>query len=164
VTGLFGLDIRETRSPPRETRKPEPGCPLRFPRWREGICAQHDGGVRPTLLIVDDQADFRGLARRLLTADGFDVVGEAADGPAAVAAARVLQPDVVLLGVQLPGFDGFEVTRRLRVGTDAAVVLTSVREREDYGDRVELCGADGFVRKVELSGAAVRAAATGSGG
>ena len=119
--------------------------------------------MRPTLLIVDDVADFRWLARRLLTADGFDVVGEAADGPAAVAAARALQPDVVLLDVQLPGFDGFEATRRLRVGTDAAVVLTSVREREDYGDRVELCGAHGFVRKVELSGATVRGAAMGSG-
>ena len=124
---------------------------------------RHDEGVRPTLLIVDDQADFRGLARRLLTADGFEVVGEAADGPAAVAAVCALQPDVVLLDVQLPGLDGFEVTRRLRVVSNAVVVLTSVRDREDYGDQVERCGASGFVRKVELSGAAVRAAAMGSG-
>jgi DNA-binding NarL/FixJ family response regulator len=120
--------------------------------------------VRPTLLIVDDQADFRCLARRLLTVGGFDVVGEAADGPAAVAAAGALRPDVVLLDVQLPGLDGFEVTRRLRVGTDTAVVLMSVREREDYGDRVELCGAHGFVSKGELSAVTVRAAAMGSGG
>ena len=127
------------------------------------MCIRHDEGVRPTLLIVDDQADFRGLARRVLSADGFDVVGEAEDGPAAVAAVSSLRPDVVLLDVQLPGFDGFEVTRRLRVASNAVVVLTSVREREDYGDRVERCGAHGFVRKVELSGATVRAAAMGSG-
>jgi CheY-like chemotaxis protein len=164
VTGLFRLDIGDAPAVRRgKTRTGYGVSPRLFPRWRGEMCIRHDEGVRLTLLIVDDQADFRCLARRLLTADGFDVVGEAADGPAAVAAVCALRPDVVLLDVQLPGFDGFEVTRRLRVGSNAVVVLTSVREREDYGDRVERCGAHGFVRKVELSGATVRAAAMGSG-
>ena len=114
--------------------------------------------MRSRVLIVDDQADFRSLARRLLTADGFDVVGEAADGLSALELARAVQPDVVLLDVQLPGLDGFEVARRLRGSMSASVVLTSVRDREDYGGRVERSGADGFVRKVELSGGTVRAA------
>ena len=65
------------------------------------------------VLIVDDHAPFRALARRLLTADGFDIVGEAADGASAIDAARALHPDVVLLDVQLPDVDGFRVAQAL---------------------------------------------------
>jgi DNA-binding NarL/FixJ family response regulator len=114
--------------------------------------------MKPTLLIVDDHPGFRSLARRLLAADGFEVVGEAADGHAAIAAARELRPDVVLLDIQLPGIDGFEAAERLRDGAAVpAVVLTSSRDRADYGPRLDGCGARGFIPKTELSGAAVRA-------
>jgi DNA-binding NarL/FixJ family response regulator len=114
--------------------------------------------MRPTLLLVDDHPGFRSLARRLLEAGGFDVVGEAATGQAAVASARELRPDVVLLDIQLPDIDGFEVTARLADGGAApVVVLTSTRDRADYGERVERCGARGFIPKAELSGAALRA-------
>ena len=114
--------------------------------------------MRPTLLIVDDHAGFRSLARRLLGSGGFDVVGEAADGRAAVTAARELRPDVVLLDIQLPDIDGFEVLARLRDGSAGpAVVLTSTRDRADYGGRVDRSGASGFIPKAELSGAAVLA-------
>ncbi len=114
--------------------------------------------MRPTLLIVDDHPGFRSLARRLLTVEGFDVVGEAADGQAAIAAVRALRPDVVLLDVQLPDRNGFQVAQRLRDGeAGPAVVLTSTRDRADYGRRVEQCGAAGFIAKAELSGAALRA-------
>lgn len=116
-----------------------------------------------TLLIVDDSAGFRSLARRLLTAGGFDVVGDAADGPSALDAARELRPDVALVDVQLPGWDGFEVARRLLAGTETRVVLTSVRDRAEYGELVERCGAHGFVAKAELSGEAVRAAVGSDG-
>lgn len=114
--------------------------------------------MRPTLLIVDDHAGFRSLARRLLSSGGFDVVGEAADGRAAVAAVCELQPDVVLLDIQLPDIDGFEVLARLQ-GRPAgpAVVLTSTRDRADYGERVDGSGASGFIPKAELSGAAMLA-------
>jgi DNA-binding NarL/FixJ family response regulator len=114
--------------------------------------------MRPTLLIVDDHPGFRSLARRLLEAGGFEVVGEAADGHAAITAARQLRPDVVLLDIQLPGIDGFEVAARLHDGeAGPAVVLTSTRDRADYGPRVDQCGARGFISKAELSGAAVHA-------
>ena len=114
--------------------------------------------MKPTLLIVDDHAGFRSLARRLLGSGGFEVVGEAADGRAAVAAARELRPDVVLLDIQLPDIDGFEVLARLGDGPDGpAAVLTSTRDRADYGARVDRSGARGFIPKAELSGAAVRA-------
>jgi DNA-binding NarL/FixJ family response regulator len=119
--------------------------------------------MRPTLLIVDDQPGFRSLARRLLSSGGFDVVGEAGDGRAAVTAVRRLRPDVVLLDIQLPDIDGFEVLARLRDRpAGPAVVLTSTRDRADYGERVDRCGASGFIPKAELSGAAVLAA-IGSG-
>ena len=114
--------------------------------------------MRPTLLIVDDHAGFRSLARRLLGSGGFEVVGEAADGHGAVAAARRLRPDVVLLDIQLPDIDGFQVLARLGEGSAGpAVVLTSSRDRSDYGERVDRSGARGFIPKAELSGAAVLA-------
>jgi DNA-binding NarL/FixJ family response regulator len=114
--------------------------------------------MRPTLLIVDDHPGFRSLARRLLEAGGFEVVGEAAGGLEAVAVARELRPDVVLLDIQLPDIDGFEVMARLADGeAGPVVVLTSTRDRADYGERVERCGARGFIPKAELSGAALQA-------
>ena len=120
--------------------------------------------MRPTtLLIVDDDAAFRSLARRRLALDGFDVIGEAAEGVAAVSAAHALRPDVVLLDVQLPGADGFEVAESLRQCGITTVVLTSVRDREDYGERLTQSGVRGFVPKAALSGAALRAAMGSAG-
>ena len=67
----------------------------------------------PSVLIVDDHPSFRLSARRMLEAYGYTVVGEAEDGERALAAARRLGPDLVLLDIQLPGIDGFEVALRL---------------------------------------------------
>jgi DNA-binding NarL/FixJ family response regulator len=109
-----------------------------------------------SVLIVDDHAGFRATARRLLGSEGYAVVGEAADGAAALAAAADLRPDVVLLDVQLPDLDGFEVASRLaRAGTRAAVVLVSSRDGDDYGSLASESGARGFIAKSDLSGAAL---------
>ena len=112
------------------------------------------------VVIVDDHAVFRQSARRMLEADGFDVVGEAADGASAIAAVKALRPDVVLLDVQLPDIDGFDVASRL-TGEDArpVVVLTSSRDGADFGPLVTRSGARGFVPKNELSGARIAALA-----
>lgn len=111
-----------------------------------------------SVLIVDDHPSFRLSARRMLEADGYEVVGEAEDGAAALAAARRLAPDVVLLDVQLPDFDGFEVAARLeRAGAETAIVLTSTREAADFGGRIGASPARGFVSKGELSGEAIAA-------
>jgi DNA-binding NarL/FixJ family response regulator len=110
----------------------------------------------PTVLIVDDHPSFRASARAILEADGFDVTGEAEDGESAIAAAGRLHPDIVLLDVQLPDLDGFEVTRRLMaLGGETCVVLVSSRDGADFGPLVESSGACGFVPKSELSGEAV---------
>ena len=107
-----------------------------------------------SLLIVDDHAPFRVGARALLECDGFEVLGEAADGEAALAAARRLRPQVVLLDVQLPGMDGFAVAERLAAGEDPPmVVLTSSRAAEAFRSRLEAVGSvRGFIAKAELSG------------
>jgi two-component system, NarL family, nitrate/nitrite response regulator NarL len=111
-----------------------------------------------TLLIVDDHPGFRDFARSLLTTEGFEVAGEAGDGESALLAVDDLHPDVVLLDVQLPGIDGFEVARRLAAsGNGPRVILTSSREAADFGTRLVDSAADGFLAKQELSGAALSA-------
>jgi DNA-binding NarL/FixJ family response regulator len=104
------------------------------------------------VVIVDDHAPFRSLARRLLVAGGFQVVGEAADGAGALAAFRDLAPDIVLLDVQLPDLDGFAVAEALGGEPGAPiVVLISSRALLDYGHRVEASAARGFIAKADLS-------------
>jgi DNA-binding NarL/FixJ family response regulator len=114
--------------------------------------------MRPSVLIVDDHAGFRASARALLELQGFEVVGEAHDGEAALDAAARLLPDVVLLDVQLPGMDGFEVAERLAVTAGAPrVVLISSRRRAAYERRLPAAAVVGFLGKHELTGAALAA-------
>jgi CheY-like chemotaxis protein len=106
-----------------------------------------------TVLIVDDHPTFRRTARLLLEAEGYSVVGEAGDGMTGLRVAAELRPDVVLLDVQLPDIDGFDVAARLTAREDAPVViLTSSRDGADFGALVERSGARGFIAKAELSG------------
>src|SRR4051812_6822407 len=105
-----------------------------------------------TILIVDDHASFRTAARRLLEHYGYRVVGEAPDGESALTAVRELRPDVVLLDVQMPGIDGFEVATRLNESADAPkIVLVSSRDQADYGDLLTESGVRGFISKHDLS-------------
>jgi len=111
-----------------------------------------------TIVVVDDHPTFRATARVLLEAEGFDVIGEAEDGASALEQVAALRPEVVLLDVQLPDIDGFEVAARLqRNGERSQIVLTSSRDAADFGTLVERSGARGFVPKDELSGAAIAA-------
>ncbi len=105
-----------------------------------------------TLLIVDDHASFRQFIGSMLASDGFEIAGEAPDGETGVMEAERLQPDVVLLDVQLPGIDGFEVARKLAEGDQPPmVVLTSSRAASDYGTRLTEAPIRGFISKHELS-------------
>jgi DNA-binding NarL/FixJ family response regulator len=109
-------------------------------------------GVR-TVLIVDDHTSFRATARQVLEADGFEVVGEAKDGASALESVARLKPEVVLLDVQLPDMDGFEVASKLTSnGNRAQVVLTSSRDASEFGQLVRASGSRGFIPKGEISG------------
>jgi two-component system nitrate/nitrite response regulator NarL len=111
-----------------------------------------DGAVAWSVLIVDDHAGFRSSARALLEADGFDVLGEAADGESAMEEARRLRPQVVLLDIQLPGIDGFAVAERLAAEPSApTVVFVSSRGPGSYRGRLESAPARGFITKSEFS-------------
>lgn len=112
-----------------------------------------------TVLIVDDHPAFRSAARALLEAAGFEVVGEAADGASAVAAAAALRPAVILLDVQLPDIDGFAVAERVADGP--AIVLTSSRSASSFRRRLTANPAWRFIPKSELSGEALAAAVAG---
>jgi DNA-binding NarL/FixJ family response regulator len=105
------------------------------------------------VLIVDDHDGFRASARALLERHGLAIVGEAGDGESALHAADEMRPDVVLLDVQLPDVDGFEVAARLgELEKPPAVVLISSHDRTEYGSLVAESGACGFIAKAELSG------------
>jgi CheY-like chemotaxis protein len=107
------------------------------------------------VLVVDDHDSFRKMARKMLEAAGFTVT-EAANGEDAAQTALLMRPDLVLLDIQLPDVDGFEVARRLCTQEHRpVVVLTSSREASDYGGLVAASPAAGFLLKDELSGAAL---------
>ena len=111
-----------------------------------------------TILIVDDDPRFRTQARDVLAADGFVVIGEAADGASGIEAARALKPDFVLLDIGLPDIEGFEVAKALSInGPPPLVVLTSSRDWRAYGRRLTNGRFLGFVPKERVSGAAIRA-------
>ena len=114
--------------------------------------------MAPTVLIVDDHATFRALARRMLEGHGYEVVGEAQDGASAVAASSRLQPSVVLLDIQLPDLDGLAVAEQLaQTDSPPHVVLISSRDAASYGPRIDRAPARGFLAKRELSGASLAA-------
>jgi DNA-binding NarL/FixJ family response regulator len=108
------------------------------------------------VVVVDDDPSFLATVRVLLEADGFSVVGEALTGEEGVAAVEELKPDLVLVDVNLPDIDGFEVVERLADGGGTTpVVLTSSRAAGDFGRLVEESSARAFVTKAEISGEAL---------
>lgn len=101
------------------------------------------------VLIVDDQEPFRLAARMVVdVTDGFEVVGEAETGEDGVTMAADLNPDLVLMDVNLPGIDGLEATRRILAAAGPPVVLLlSTYEEAEYAPRCAECGASSYVPK-----------------
>jgi CheY-like chemotaxis protein len=117
-----------------------------------------DGWMRPRIVIVDDDPSFLAMVRRLLESEGFAVVGEALSGHEGVAVAADLDPDLVLVDVNLPDIDGFEVVELLADGERSApVVLTSSRAAGDFGKLVESSRARAFITKADITGEALAA-------
>lgn len=106
------------------------------------------------VLLVDDDPDFRDLARRVLSASELVVVGEAETVASGLAAAVNLRPNVVLVDVGLPDGDGMALARRLAgLRQPPRVVLTSADPDAASSDDVSQSGADGFTPKADLPGA-----------
>ena len=101
------------------------------------------------VLLVDDDDLMRAGLRAVLSSDrGIEVVGEAADGAEAVAAAGQLAPDVVLMDVRMPGLDGIAATRELlALSPSVRVVILTTFEEDDYVFGGLRAGASGFLLK-----------------
>jgi DNA-binding NarL/FixJ family response regulator len=111
----------------------------------------------PGVLVVDDDPAFRGLARRMLTAEGLAVVGEADAVATAIAAARALHPDGALVDVRLGDGDGIALAQELlALPWRLRVVLTSTHPDAASADDVRRCGAGGFFPKDELPNAPLK--------
>jgi len=107
------------------------------------------------VLIVDDQAPFRDVARTVVElTDGFEVVGEVETGEDSVTSARDLRPDLVLMDVNLPGISGLDATRQILASVEnrpVVVLVLSTYEADEYAPRAAEAGAAGFISKSEFS-------------
>jgi DNA-binding NarL/FixJ family response regulator len=100
------------------------------------------------VLVADDQALVRaGFAGIVAMADGFEVVAQACDGAQAVAAARAVCPDVVLMDVRMPGMDGLEATRLITASGPSRVLILTTFDLDDYVFGALRAGASGFLLK-----------------
>ena len=110
-----------------------------------------------TCVIVDDNALFLEGAADLLRREGLDVVGVASNSAEAVRLVTELQPDLVLVDVDLGDEDGFELTQRLYdVSGTSKVILVSTHAEEDLAHLIEGSPALGFIAKTRLSAQAIR--------
>ena len=114
---------------------------------------------KTTLLIADDHADFRdGLRALLESVADLEVVGEAATGEEAVTLATRLQPDVVLMDINMPGLNGIEATRRiLHTSPHISVLMLTMFEDDDSVFAAVRAGARGYVLKGALKAEILRA-------
>jgi CheY-like chemotaxis protein len=109
-----------------------------------------------SVLVVDDDATFRRIARRLLAASGLVVVGEAENAAAALVAVGELRPDAVLVDIRLPDQNGVELARELTaLPWRPRVLLTSSNAEAAKESDVRASGAEAFVPKVQLPSAAL---------
>jgi CheY-like chemotaxis protein len=111
----------------------------------------------PGVLVVDDDAAFRGLVRRLLAAEGLAVAGEADGVDTAIAAARELRPDSALVDIRLGDGDGIALAEELSaLPWHPRVVLTSARPDGASADDVRRSGAGAFFAKDQLPNAPLK--------
>jgi DNA-binding NarL/FixJ family response regulator len=123
----------------------------------------HSGVVR--VLVVDDHDVFRGGLSRLLAEQGFEVVGQAADGEQALGVAEQLVPDVIVMDLSLPGMSGIETTRRLATTVpQSRVLVLTISVSDAHVKDAIVAGASGYLLKdasIDEIGSGIRAAAAG---
>jgi DNA-binding NarL/FixJ family response regulator len=104
--------------------------------------------TRPTVLVADDHRRFREALVALLELDGFEVVGQAADGADAVALAKQVRPDVVVIDLKMPVLNGLDATRLVRDALPSTPVVVLTAFTGDELERAALAaGATAFVAK-----------------
>ena len=111
------------------------------------------GDAAVSVLVVDDQTPFRLAAKAVLRrADGFELVGEAADGDEAVERAKELRPDLVLMDINMPRVNGIEATRQIVAAVPGTTVfLCSTYQQSDLPEEAASSGFAAYVNKEELS-------------
>jgi DNA-binding NarL/FixJ family response regulator len=103
------------------------------------------------VVVADDQALVRvGFCGIVAATPGLSVVGEAANGAEAVAAARDAKPDVILMDVRMPVMDGIEATRQITASTDVRVLILTTFDLDEYVYAALRAGASGFLLKDTL--------------
>jgi two-component system chemotaxis response regulator CheY len=99
------------------------------------------------LLIVDDNESVRKALRRLLTAEDFDVCGDAVDGPEAIQTVRRLEPDLVIMDLLMPGMSGLDAAREMRKEFPAALIMLMTAPDADIVEAARRVGIRGTVSK-----------------
>ena len=118
----------------------------RLPRF-----VRSSGAPKPRVLLVDDHPGVLDGVSALL-ADDFDVAGLATDGRQALDLARQIDPDVIVLDINMPGLDGFQTKRALeQAGSRAPVVFLSAVDADDYVGEAFRCGGRGYIPKLRLA-------------
>jgi two-component system, NarL family, invasion response regulator UvrY len=114
--------------------------------------------VPVSVVTIDDQAVFRKVARELIEAtEGFESVGEAESGEAALTLIDELRPQLALVDVRMPGMDGIETTKRIKsMHPSTVVVLISIESAGNIPAEASDCGASGLVRKQDFGPAKLR--------
>ena len=111
-----------------------------------------------SVVTVDDQAVFRGVARELIEATkGFESVGEADSGEAALQLVDEVRPQLALVDVRMPGMDGIETSQRIKSKhPSTVVVLISIEDAANIPSGAADCGASDLVRKQDFGPAKLR--------
>jgi DNA-binding NarL/FixJ family response regulator len=134
----------------------------------DGSSGQSPSGASVRVVIVDDQKPFRMAARDVIElTGGFEVVGEAETGEDAIEVVREMEPDLVLMDLNLPGIDGLEATKRIVAerSNHVVVLMVSTYEAEEFAPRAAEAGAAAYISKSEFGPDQLEeawAAATGS--
>ncbi len=103
--------------------------------------------MKTRVLIAEDETIIRMDLRQMLEGSGFEVCGEARDGAEAIAAARELEPDVVLLDIRMPDVDGLESARRIYAERPVPIVMVTAHSDRGLVERALACGVFAYLTK-----------------